>query len=117
MSKPALFATIGALVLAALFFAYRAFDSGVTITYHQAEINNLQQTRKVLAGVVMSVAKASSTSRQDVEKAIKGHFGDDLLDQEGDTLFVDQVGLRFKEGQLVGVWFPDDEPSATEPSE
>lgn len=103
---------IGALALATVFFAYRAFDAGVTITYHEAEIENLRESRKMLGRIAVALANAPTGSEAEVEQVIRSDFGDQLIKREGDTLFVDQVGLHFVGGKLAEIRFMDEAPFA-----
>jgi hypothetical protein len=102
------FLIIGALALAAVFFAYRAFDAGVTITYHEAEMESLRDSRKLLARIAVALANAPSRSETEVQSVMRSDFGELLIEREGDTLFVDQIGLRFAGGKLVEIWFMDE---------
>ncbi|MDD9969213.1 MAG: hypothetical protein OXR73_23425 [Myxococcales bacterium] len=115
MSKVTLVSIIAVLLLASLFFAYRAFDTGVTLTYFEAEIESMRTSKKLLSRIAVSLAAAPSRSETDIEAAIRKDFSDHTLEREGDSLLVDQVGLRFKERELVEVWFIDDAPEGSEP--
>jgi hypothetical protein len=100
--------TVGLLLLATVFFAYRAFDTGVTLTYYEVEMEDLRDSRKILARIAVVLANAPSRSETEVQLVIEEEFGDRLIKREGDTLFVDQVGLRFERGKLAEIRFMDD---------
>ena len=100
----------GALALATVFFAYRAFDTGVTLTYHEAEIDNLRETNEMLARIAVTLANVPTNTEADVELVIRKDFGHQLVEREGDTLFVDQIGLRFAGGTLVEIGLMDEAP-------
>jgi hypothetical protein len=101
----------GALALSTVFFAYRAFDTGVTLTYHEAEIDNLRETNEMLAHIAVTLANVPTNTEVDVELVIRKDFGHQLVQREGDTLFVDQIGLRFAGGKLVEIRLIDGAPS------
>jgi len=101
---------IGALALATVFFAYSALDTGVTLTYHEVEIDNLRESRKLLGRIAVVLANAPMRSEAEVEEVIRRDFGDQLMEREGDTLFVDQIGLRFAGGKLAEIRFMDEAP-------
>jgi len=109
-----LFLALGALVLGNLFFAYRALDSGVTITYYQVEIDNQRKAKQLLAriAVILAEGRYERDLTQAVERAVPGH----VVDREGDTFFVDEVGLRFEQGRLTEVVFLNDPPEDAQDS-
>jgi len=102
MRKMGLWIT-GALAIATVFFAYRALDAGVTLTYHEVEMDNLRETNEMLARIAVTLANAPAGTEADVELVLRKNFRDQLVGREGDTLFVDQIGLRFSEGRLVEI--------------
>ena len=114
MCRRLLFLALGALVLGNLFFAYRALDSGVTITYYQVEIDNQRKAKQLLAriAVILAEGRYERDLTQAVERAVPGH----VVDREGDTFFVDEVGLRFEQGRLTEVVFLNDPPEDAQDS-
>ena len=100
----------GVLAVATVFLAYRAVDTGVTLTYHQVEIDSLRQANEMLARIAVTLANAPASTEAEVEVVIRENFGDQLIKREGNTLFVDQIGLRFSEGKLVEIWLIGEAP-------
>lgn len=100
----------GALAIATVFFAYRAFDTAVTLTYHEAENDNLREINEMLGRIAVALANAPAGTEADVEVVVRKNFGDELVEREGDTLFVDQIGLRFSGGKLVEIRSMDETP-------
>ena len=90
----------GVLAVTTVFFAYRAFDTGVTLTYHEVEIDSLREANEILARIAVTLANASPSTEADVELVVRENFEDLLIKREGDTLYVDQIGLRFSGGKL-----------------
>lgn len=103
MSKTGLQIATATLAFTTLFFAYRAFDAGVTITYHEAEMDHLRQNAKVMARIATVLASVQSASQADVEHAIRRELSDQLIEREGDVLFVARIALQFKDGLLATI--------------
>jgi hypothetical protein len=89
---------------------YVTFDQAITLSYNADGFRYLKQERDALRVVTLELAKGA---RQDtVRELFMAKYGKDpdhlVKDEDADTLVVDQVALRFRDGVLVGVVFGDE---------
>ena len=65
---------------------------------------SLEEDRAVLRKITLDLAKAAK--RGEVEALLATNYAQGhLVKREGDTIFVDGVGLRFRGEELVGIVF------------
>jgi len=112
MSRKALLPIVAVLVATNLYSAYRTLDTGVTVTYLEASWESQQEDKRLLGEIAVELARVRSEG--EIEAVVRQAFGTRVIDREGDTLYVGDVGLRFKESRLASVVFMDDAPEDAE---
>jgi hypothetical protein len=75
----------------------------MSLDYARAEQRSLEQDRAVRQKLTVDLAKG--TRRADVKALLAEKYAAHSVKEEGDTMFVDGVGLRFRGDQLVAVVF------------
>jgi len=95
-----------ALLLLCAYLVYANLDQAVSLDHARAEQRSLEQDRAVLQKLTLDLAK--ETRRPDVKALFAAKYAAHIVKEEGDTMFVDGVGLRFRDDQLVAVVFLDE---------
>jgi len=99
-----------ALLLLCAYLVYATLDQAVSLDHARAAQRGLEQDRAVLQKLTMDLVKG--TTRADVKALLAAKYAAHIVKEEGDTIFVDGVGLRFRGDQLIAVVFLDDEDSS-----
>jgi hypothetical protein len=94
-----------ALLLLCAYLVYASVDQSVSLEHARAAQRSLEQDRAVLQKLTMDLVKG--TRRADVKALLTAKYAAHLVKEEGDTTFVDGVGLRFGGDQLLAVVFLD----------
>ena len=94
-----------ALLLLCVYLVYSSLDQAVSLDHARAAQRSLEQDRAVLQKLTVDLVKG--TRRADVNALLTAKYAAHLVKEEGDTIFVDGVGLRFRGDQLVAVVFLD----------
>jgi hypothetical protein len=95
-----------ALLLLCAYLVYASLDQAVSLAHARAAQRSLEQDRAVLQKLTVDLGKG--TRRADVKALLTAKYAAHLVKEEGDTIFVDGVGLRFRGDELVAVVFLDD---------
>ena len=98
------------LVGLCLYLAYATVDQAISLSYRTQGLRYMKQERDDLRAVTLELAKGA---RQDaVRQLFMAKYGQDpnhlIKDEDADTVIVDQVALRFRDGVLVGILFGDE---------
>jgi uncharacterized protein YpuA (DUF1002 family) len=95
---------IVALVVACAYLSYAVLDQSVTLDHARVERASVQRQRDLLSKLTLDVAKG--TSRGEVEALIAAKYAKGyIVKRDGDIIFVDEVGLRFRGDELVEILF------------
>jgi hypothetical protein len=101
-----------ALLLLCAYLLYASLDQAVSLDHARAAQRSLEQDRALLRELTVDLAK--ETRRADVKAMLAAKYAAHVVQEEGDTIFVDGVGLRFRGDQLVALVFLDNrDPSVT----
>jgi len=95
-----------ALSLLCAHLIYASLDQAVSLDHARAAQRSLEQDRAVLQKLTVDLAKG--TRRADVKALLAATYAAHIVKEEGDTIFVDGVGLHFRGDHLVAVNFLDD---------
>jgi hypothetical protein len=95
-----------ALLLLCAYLVYASLDQAVSLDHARAAQRSLEQDRAVLQKLTVDLVKG--TRRADVNALLAAKYAAHIVKEEGDTIFVDGVGLRFRGDELVAVVFLDD---------
>jgi hypothetical protein len=83
------------------FWLYGAVDQGVTLSYRDQQIYQLEETRKVLMAVIPKLA--SNLTKEEIISIASEHTDQEVFEKEGCT-WVGWIGLKFsKKGSLQSV--------------
>ena len=93
---------LGILLIATnAFWYYTSIDAGVTLSYNEHQIHELEETRKQLMALLPEVS--IHVSRQDIIEAASKHTDQQVFEKDGCT-WVGWLGLKFDQNQrLVSV--------------
>ena len=92
---------LGALCL---YLVYSVVDQSVALDHARAAQRSLEEDRAVLRKLTLDLAKAAK--RDEVEAVLATEYAQGhIVKREADTIFVDGVGLRFRDDELVGIVF------------
>jgi len=94
-----------ALLLLCAYLFYASLDQAVSLDHARAAQRSLEQDRAVLQKLTVDLV--NGTRRGEVKALLTAKYASHLVKEEGDTIFVDGVGLRFRGDQLVAVVFLD----------
>ncbi len=96
-----------ALFALCLYLAYRVVGQSVSLDHARAVQRSLEKDHAVLRKLTLDLAR--TTRRDELEILLaKWYAQDHIVKAEGDTVFVDGVGLRFRGNELVGIVFMSD---------
>ena len=95
-----------ALLLLCAYLFYASLDQAVSLDHARATQRSLEEDRAMLQELTVDLVKG--TRRADVKALLAAKYSAHIVKEEGDTIFIDGVGLRFRGDQLVGVVFLDD---------
>jgi predicted DNA repair protein MutK len=95
-----------ALLLLCAYLVYGSVDQSVSLEHARAAQRSLEQDRAVLQKLTADLVRG--TRRADVTALLATKHAAHLVKEEGDTIFIDGVGLRFRGDDLVAVVFLDD---------
>ena len=87
---------LGALCL---YVVYSVVDQSVALDHARAAQRSLEEDRAVLRKLTLDLAKVAKRDEVEVVLATKYAQGH-IVKREADTIFVDGVGLRFREANL-----------------
>jgi hypothetical protein len=96
-----------ALLLLCAYLVYATFDQAVSLDHARAAQRGLEEDRALLQKITVDLAK-SGARRADVKALLAAKYSAHIVKEEGETIFVDGVGLRFRGDELVAVVFMDD---------
>jgi hypothetical protein len=83
------------------FWLYGAIDQGVTLSYRDQQVYELEETRKQLMAVMPKLA--SNLTKEDIVSMASEHTDQEVFEKEGCT-WVGWIGLKFSEkGSLQSV--------------
>jgi hypothetical protein len=93
----------GLLVATNVWWAYRALDAGVTLTYLRASYDT-SETQLATARAVIDALLQEGASRESIIRAAKAASKDAEPYEKNGAVWVGQLGLRFSpEGRLTKV--------------
>jgi hypothetical protein len=93
-----------------LYLIYATVDQAITLSYNADGIRDLKEERDALRAVTLELAKGAK--QDSVRQLFMAKYAKDpnhiVKDDGADTVVVDQVALRFRDGVLVGIVFGDE---------
>jgi hypothetical protein len=94
------------LVLLCAYLVDASLDQAVSLDHARAAQRSLEHDRAVLQKLTLDLV--TGRRRADVNALLAAKYAAHIVKEEGDTIFIDGVGLRFRGDQLVAVVFMDD---------
>ena len=95
---------IAALTVTCIYLAYSVMDQAVTLDHKDAVRRSLEGQRAALSKLSLDLGKRAT--RGEIEALLAARYAQGhLVKQEGDTIHVDGVGLRFRGDELVEIVF------------
>lgn len=82
---------------------YKFFDRSVTFDYQSVAIERHQRDKRLASEIVVHVF--ADCRVEDIERRLAPFQKEHLVQRKGDTVFVDDVGLDFRNNKLVKLLF------------
>ena len=95
----ALFILIGVLAVS----SYAFINQSISYDYCHQELIYQGETLKLTQKMLLDFGKANN--RQRIYEMLKAKYSDHIIKEEGDILFIDDVGFKFKTNTLIDVVF------------
>lgn len=100
MRKVMVLVCVGLLVLCAV-LVYGIVDRSVSLDHAQVEQRRLEEERALLQKLLLDFAVG--TPKSEVLELLKRKHASRIFKEEGDTILVDDVVLKFQNGKLIDV--------------
>lgn len=99
--KTLIFILVALLLASNAFWLYQRFDTGITLSYKDQQIHQLDETRKQLMLMLPEVAQ--NDSKDEVINAAKKYTDEQVFRKDG-CFWIGWLGLKFNsENQLTSV--------------
>lgn len=106
-----LIALTAVLLVSCLYLGYQVLDQAVSLDHARSSHRLIEKELEVLRSLTLDMTKG--TKRDAIRDLLASKYAKEhLIKEEGeDTIYVDNVGLRFRGNELVGIVFVSDESS------
>lgn len=96
-----------ALSLLCVYLGYRVLDLSISLDHAHTGRRSADKEREVLQKLTLDLGKG--TKRDAIEKMLAAYAQGHVVKAEGaDTIFIDGVGLKFRDNELIGITFMSD---------
>ena len=102
-SKTLSFIFLAIIISTNLFWLYIFVDQSVSYDHLQREITYLREDRDLMRNLMMDFN--GSISMVEVRTILKNNYSNQIIKEENGSLFVDDIGFKFKNNKLTGIVF------------
>jgi hypothetical protein len=100
--KASFFVTLTLLVGSNLFWLYSAIDAGITYTYQQVSLDDLNDAHSFLGDLVVKGGK--DYSQKDILHLVRQSYPNAFIVEDGNKIIVNNVTFTFEGGKLSKVY-------------